>query len=96
MDVLPGQTADRSVVDVYLSAGQFIEADEQIDQRRFAGAGRTDDGDLLPRLNLGREVLDDRMIRALVSKLHMLELHFARCSFQLYRLLALIGHFLGL
>ncbi|MNJ69027.1 hypothetical protein D3C77_653320 [compost metagenome] len=36
------------------------------------------------------------MVCTLVSKLHMLELHFARCSFQPYCLPALIVHFLCL
>ncbi|MNI79756.1 hypothetical protein D3C73_1362350 [compost metagenome] len=95
MNILTGQAADWSIVDINLAAGQFVEADKQIDQCRFTGAGRPNDGDFLPRKNFGGEVFDDRFVGTLIGKFHMLEFHSAGCSVQLCRLLALIVHFLS-
>ena len=58
--ILCGDTVDADVASV-----QIIEAHEQIDHRRLSGAGRTDDGDLLPRRNMGREIMDDRLLRVI-------------------------------
>ena len=52
-------------VDLDRTAVYIIKAHEQIDHRRLSGAGRTDDGDLLPRRNMGREIMDDRLLRVI-------------------------------
>ena len=46
-------------VDVDRSAVELVEAHQQLDDRRLAGTGRTDDRDLLARLDIHREVVDD-------------------------------------
>ena len=58
------------------AAGDLIEAHEQVDHGGLAGTGRADDGDLLPGLDGGGEVVDDRLAR-LVAELHVAEFHVA-------------------
>ncbi|MNP84887.1 hypothetical protein D3C76_1843960 [compost metagenome] len=60
MNILSRQATDRRVIDVDFSARQFVESDEQVDQRSFSCAGRTNDGHFLPRFYICREVIDNQ------------------------------------
>ncbi|MNE52090.1 hypothetical protein D3C80_1467480 [compost metagenome] len=55
-----------------LAAADFIEAHQQVNQRRFAGAGRSDNCNRLSRLNIDVHVFNQNRIR-LVAELHMTE-----------------------
>ena len=63
-------TAIRPLVDL-------VEAHQQVDQGRLAGAGRPDDGDRLARLDDEVEVLDERHVGQ-VAERDVLELDRAR------------------
>ncbi len=58
---------DGAVVDI-------VEAHQQLDHGGLAGAGRTDDGDLLAGFGVEREVVDDDLIRV-VTEVDILEIH---------------------
>ena len=45
------------------AAVELVEAHDQVDERRLAGAGRADDRDRLPGLGDERQVLDQRRVR---------------------------------
>ncbi len=48
-------------------AFQIVEAQQQVHQRRLAGAGTADEADLLARLNIERQVIDDALALAVVE-----------------------------
>ena len=57
---------------VIAPAVDLVEAHEQVDERRLAGAGRADDRDRLARLGVEVEVLDERRV-GLVAERDVLE-----------------------
>ncbi|MNM97300.1 hypothetical protein D3C81_1098010 [compost metagenome] len=63
------------------SAVHLIEAHQQVDQRRFAGAGWPDDGDRLALFHVDVHIFDQQMFR-IVTELDMIERHIAARLFQ--------------
>ena len=58
---------DVLAVDQDASALEVVEAKEQVDQRRLAGAGAADEPDLLARRDRQRQALDDAALAAVVE-----------------------------
>ena len=58
---------DVLAVDEDAPALEVVEAQEQVDERRLAGAGAADEADLLARPDGQREVLDDLRLPAVVE-----------------------------
>ena len=56
--VVVGQAAERFAVDADLAGGRAIEAADQVEQRRLAGAGRPDDRDHLAARDRQRDVVE--------------------------------------
>ena len=54
------------------TAFNIVEAHQELDDGRLAGAGRPDDGHFLPRFDLRREIIDDYFVRV-ITEAHMLE-----------------------
>ena len=71
------------IMAVYLdgAAVDVIEPHQQLDHGGLAGSGRTDDGNLLPRLYLGAKIIDNDMIR-IISEMHMVKFHTPFQAFQ--------------
>ena len=72
MYVFARDRVDRHTVDRDCAAVQFVKAHQKIDDRRFARARRTDNGDLLPRFDPRRKIADDDFI-FVVTEAHVLK-----------------------
>ena len=97
VDILAPQLARRDAVDADAAAVHLEEAHEQIDHRGLARAGRADDGNLLARLHLGREVLDDDLVRRVgVAEADMVKFDRAAHLLDLLGLAALITELFAL
>ena len=66
---IPAVQADGTAVDI-------VETHQELDNGRLAGARRPDNGDLLPWLYMGCEIMDDDLIR-IVPEPDMVEIHFS-------------------
>ena len=76
VDFLAGHVLDGNAVDEDIAAVDLVEAHEEVDHGRLSGAGRSDDGDLHARLDLGREVVDD-LARVVIGEADMAEFDLA-------------------
>ena len=64
---LLGDVGDVLPVDQDAAALDVVEAQQQVDQRRLAGAGAADQPDLLAGLHVERQVVDDARLAAVVE-----------------------------
>ena len=55
------RAVERRAVDEHVSSGGPVPPEQQADERRLAGTGRSDDRDVLAWLNGDRRVLEDRV-----------------------------------
>ena len=81
----PVEIPDVMAVDADGAAVHVIEPHEQLDHGRLAGAGRTDDGDLLAFLHFRGEVIDDRFV-GIISEIHMVKFHISVQAFHGHRI----------
>ena len=65
--VSPGHVRRLFAVDVDMTGIEFIETHQPLDDGRFAGAGRTDDGDLGTVMDIGTEIMDDCLFRIIAE-----------------------------
>ena len=65
--ISPGEISDIVIVHPDTASIQLIEAHQQLDDGRLAGARRSDDSDTLTRLCRKAEIVDDRFI-GIISK----------------------------
>ena len=61
--VVPCHVGDVHAVEGDPARVQLVEAHDEVDERRLAGAGRADDGDRLARLDDEVESVDERLLR---------------------------------
>ena len=66
--VVAGQLARVDAVDQDAAGVDLVEAHEQVDERRLAGAGRPDDGDRLAGRDVEIEVVDERLVRLVAER----------------------------
>lgn len=92
VDALPGHFRGGHAVDFDVSAVDLKEAHQQIDHRGLARSGGTHNSHLLPRLNMGREVLDDDLIRMIrIAESDVFKFDFALHRREFGALAGLIG-----
>ena len=72
--VLAPQPGDVDAVEGDAPGVEVVEPHDEVDQRGLAGAGRSDDGNRLTRLDAEAHVLDQRLV-LLVPEGHILEPH---------------------
>ncbi|MPN32901.1 hypothetical protein SDC9_180384 [bioreactor metagenome] len=92
MNIFAPDLIDRGAVNQYFARVQFIKAHQQVDNGGLAGTGRADDRNLLPRPDMGREIIDNRLILC-IAKVNMPELHIASDVLKLLDFFALVAHF---
>ncbi len=67
VDVFPGEVGDIFAVDADLAAVQLIKPHEKIDQSGFSRAGGAYNGNFLPGLCVGGEILNDGFVRRIAE-----------------------------
>ena len=88
------QLAYRDAVDFDAAAVDIIEFHEQIDHRRFSGARRSDDSDLLAGINVFGKVMNDDFV-FVVAEAYMLKFDLSAHIFESCRFIRFVRHFLG-
>ena len=84
---------NQHTVDLYLPAPQLVKAHEQVYHRGFAGAGVADYGHLLPRLYIGGEIVDYRLI-LVIAEAYIFKLDLAANMIDVRGAAAVVRHFL--
>ena len=75
--ILAAHVARGHPVDANLAAVDLEETHEQVDHGGLASARGTHDGDLLTGQGMGREILDDGLVRSVIGEAHVIELNLA-------------------